>query len=148
MVTYNPEKGFPRLFPSLWYEDPEAALRWAEGTCGFREVLRIYNDEGKLRHVDLELDGAYVMFELGEPGYRSQARDGVAHVMIVVFVDDVDAHYARARAAGATIVSEPRDKPYGVRQYITRDPEGHVWEFTQFLRDAPPEEWGAVVAAS
>jgi uncharacterized glyoxalase superfamily protein PhnB len=48
---------------------------------------------------------------------------------MVVHVDDVDGHFARAKAAGATILSEPTDQPYGQREYGVRDPEGHSWWF-------------------
>jgi len=48
---------------------------------------------------------------------------------LVVHVADVDAHYERARAAGATIDSEPRNQEYGQREYGARDREGHRWWF-------------------
>jgi uncharacterized glyoxalase superfamily protein PhnB len=51
-----------------------------------------------------------------------------------IFVDDVDAHFARVKAAGAAIDREPEDQPYGLRDYGVRDPEGHHWWFSQELR--------------
>ena len=51
------------------------------------------------------------------------------HGQVYCFVDDVDAHFRRARAAGATIESEPEDKDWGDRMYTVRDPEGHQWYF-------------------
>ena len=57
-----------------------------------------------------------------------------------VRVDDVDAHYARARAAGASIDGEPQDMPYGLREYGARDLEGHRWWFSSPVkRDAEAE---------
>jgi MerR family transcriptional regulator, thiopeptide resistance regulator len=53
----------------------------------------------------------------------------VANSGLVVQVDDVDAHYQQARAAGARIDNEPVDQPYGQREYEARDPEGHRWWF-------------------
>ena len=47
-------------------------------------------------------------------------------------VDDVDAHCARARGAGAEILVEPFDPEYGGRMYTCRDPEGHVWSFGSY----------------
>ena len=52
---------------------------------------------------------------------------GAAGGGITVYVKDVDAHFEAARGAGATIVSEPKDQPYGQREYSVRDPEGHMW---------------------
>jgi uncharacterized glyoxalase superfamily protein PhnB len=48
---------------------------------------------------------------------------------LVVFVDDVDAHYHHARSGGATVDSPPTDQPYGQREYSARDPEGNLWYF-------------------
>jgi uncharacterized glyoxalase superfamily protein PhnB len=63
--------------------------------------------------------------------------------LVHAYVDDVDAHCARARAAGAKIEREPADQEYGDRNYGAIDPEGHRWFFAQKLRDVAPEEWGA-----
>jgi uncharacterized glyoxalase superfamily protein PhnB len=59
------------------------------------------------------------------------------------YVDDVDAHFERAKAAGATMLSEPEDTPWGDRHYRVEDLEGHRWMFAQHVRDVAPEEWGA-----
>jgi uncharacterized glyoxalase superfamily protein PhnB len=55
------------------------------------------------------------------------ARLGAAGGGIVVHVKDVDAHFEAARGAGATILREPTDQPYGQREYAVRDPDGHSW---------------------
>jgi PhnB protein len=62
---------------------------------------------------------------------------------MIVFVDDVDRHFSAVRDAGAGALHRPTDKPWGLRQYIVLDPEGHMWEFSQHLRDVPAREWGA-----
>ena len=63
-----------------------------------------------------------------------------------MYVEDVDAHFAHARDAGATIHAEPEDQAYGDRRYDAEDPEGHRWSFAQLLREVPVEEWGATSA--
>jgi len=65
---------------------------------------------------------------------------------VCVEVDDVDAHYAHARAAGAEITEEPTDQDYGDRRYTVVDPEGHRWFFFQHLSDVAPTDWGAQAA--
>jgi len=50
---------------------------------------------------------------------------------VYVLVDDVDGHYTRAKDAGARIVEEPNDLPFGHRRYGCRDPQGHEWYFAQ-----------------
>ena len=52
---------------------------------------------------------------------------------LVVYVDDVDAHYRRAVSHGARPESEPQDRPYGQREYAVTDPEGHRWWFATRL---------------
>jgi uncharacterized glyoxalase superfamily protein PhnB len=57
-----------------------------------------------------------------------------------VYVDDICAHFQRAKEAGAMIVREPAEKPYGTVQYAAEDPEGHVWLFSEQVRE-PEAEW-------
>jgi uncharacterized glyoxalase superfamily protein PhnB len=68
---------------------------------------------------------------LGQPGgdYRSPRNADHHTALVHVYVDDVDAHYERARAAGAEIVEEPTDQEHGERRYAAKDPEGHLWFF-------------------
>lgn len=133
-----------RAVPMISYEDVGAAVDWLCAAFGFRESDERYtDDEGRVTHAELELDGATVMLGWPGPAYRSPARhageceqaarwlatpwviDGVQ-----VEVDDIDAHLERARAAGATILRELEDQPFG-RLYSAADIEGHRWMFVQ-----------------
>jgi uncharacterized glyoxalase superfamily protein PhnB len=78
------------------------------------------------------LNSEYESMNLASPR-RLHAR----HAQMYCYVDDVDAHYARALAAGATIVAEPQDQPYGARSYRAIDPEGHRFIFATPLSDVP-----------
>jgi PhnB protein len=135
------------ITPYLLYEDGAAAIEFLTEAFGFREVLRSHSPEGRVWHAELELGGGNVF--LGEPGpqYKSPKRLGTTTVGIHVYVDDVDAHYERAKAAGAEIKAEPTDQEYGDRRYSAVDPEGQEWFFAQKLREVAPEEWGATVAS-
>jgi uncharacterized glyoxalase superfamily protein PhnB len=62
--------------------------------------------------------------------YRNPKHAGQTS-LVYVYVEDVDAHCARAREAGAKIVEEPNDQEYGDRRYTADDPEGHQWCFAQ-----------------
>jgi uncharacterized glyoxalase superfamily protein PhnB len=136
-----------RIAPYLLYEDAAAAVEFLTRAFGLRERLRVPTEEGRVSHAELELDGSLLM--LGEPGpdYQAPRSAGTRHAIVHVYVDDVDAHFARARDAGATILEEPADQPYGDRRYAAEDPEGHQWFFAQHVRDLAPEEWGAVAAS-
>jgi uncharacterized glyoxalase superfamily protein PhnB len=70
------------------------------------------------------------------------ARGVDSHDSVMVRVDDIDAHHARAGERGARILGPPTDYPYGERQYTAEDPGGHRWTFSQTIADVAPEEWG------
>jgi uncharacterized glyoxalase superfamily protein PhnB len=63
-----------------------------------------------------------------------------------VFVEDVDAHYQRARSSGAKITEELNEPGYGERQYAVEDLERHIWLFSTHVKDMNPTEWGAIIA--
>jgi uncharacterized glyoxalase superfamily protein PhnB len=133
-----------RAVPMLSYEDVGAALDWLSRAFGFRESGERYSDdEGRVTHAELELDGATVMLGWPGPDYRNPRRHGeeceqarkwleVPYVVdgVLIYVDNVDVHCERARAAGATILREPKTEPFG-RLYNAGDLEGHRWMFFQ-----------------
>jgi uncharacterized glyoxalase superfamily protein PhnB len=129
--------------PSLRYEDVGAALGWLSNAFGLREHLRWTGQDGVVRHAEMRIGDAFVELSAATDEAPSPKALGRVSHSLVVLVDDVNAHYEHARASGATIVAEPEDKPWGLRQYTTEDLERHRWEFSQYLRDAPPAEWGA-----
>jgi PhnB protein len=134
---------YPTITPYLLYEDVTSALGWLASAFGLRERLRFTEEDGRVSHAEMELGDGVVM--IGQPGgeYRNPKRAGHVSVMVHVYVDDLAAHFERARAAGARITAEPADQPYGDRRYGAEDPEGHEWTFAQHVRDVVPEDWGA-----
>ena len=125
--------------PFVFYGDVAPAIEWLTAAFGFKERFRLKGPGGVVLHAELALGRAVVM--VGGLGPRNagpppdRVRSGV-----YVFVDDVDAHCSTARAAGATIVLEPTDQPYGDRYYLATDPEGHEWYVAQHLRDVVIED--------
>jgi uncharacterized glyoxalase superfamily protein PhnB len=101
------------------YADADAALRWLSKTFGFREHVVHRDDRGAIGHAEMALGSGLIMFGQGDPSVQS----------VYVAVDDADAHFERARAAGAEITREIEDTPYGSREYSVRDPDGHTWSF-------------------
>jgi uncharacterized glyoxalase superfamily protein PhnB/DNA-binding XRE family transcriptional regulator len=119
------------LTPCLFYDDPDAALEWLPRAFGFEVVERICGADGKVMHAELAIGGARMM--LGPSGWlpmitNPRAAKGVTQ-MVWVAVGDVDAHCARARAAGAQVVAEPQTQGYGKRTYRALDDFGHLWSF-------------------
>ncbi|TAM56642.1 MAG: glyoxalase/bleomycin resistance/extradiol dioxygenase family protein [Acidobacteria bacterium] len=136
----NPPENTPRVTPYLFYEDVAAALRWLADAFGLRESLRIDGPDGKVAHAEMRLADGVVM--MGCPGrqYRNPRHVGHVTQSLHVYVDDVDAHFARAKAAGARILALPEDQFYGDRRYGAEDLEGHQWFFAQHVRDVSDEE--------
>ena len=134
------------IFPYLLYEDAAAMIEWLTRAFGFTEKLRYADDDGVVNHAELSIGGGSIM--LGAPGgeYRSPRNGGGWPAQIQVYVEDVDEHYERARAAGAEVRQELADMPYGDRRYDVYDPEGHLWMFSTHVRDVPAEDWGATAA--
>jgi uncharacterized glyoxalase superfamily protein PhnB len=130
--------------PMLSYEDAGRAADWIVEAFGFEEIER-YEDERTVTHVTLKLGDGTVY--LGNPGtdYRGPRRlaetcEAARRMLetpyvvdgVMVQVDDIEAHYECARAAGATILTELEDNPgIGQRQYRVEDIEGHRWMFVQ-----------------
>jgi len=136
----NPPVGFPRITPYLLYEDLDATLDWLIGAFGFTERVRMKGPDGKANHAEVGLAGGVVMMGHPGPDYKNPKRLGGATQLVYVYVDDVDKHFAVAKAAGARILSEPADQFYGDRTYGAEDPEGHQWSFAQHVRDVAPED--------
>jgi uncharacterized glyoxalase superfamily protein PhnB len=134
------------ITPYLLYEDVAAAIDWLARAFGFEERLRFADESGRVTHAELTLGDGELFLGSPGPGYRNPTQLGAATCLTHVYVDDVDAHCARAREAGAVIHAEPEDQAYGDRRYDAEDPEGHRWSFAQLLREVPAEEWGATSA--
>jgi uncharacterized glyoxalase superfamily protein PhnB len=122
----------PNIFPALRYRDTAAAVDWLQQAFGFEEKA-VYRDEGGgIHHAELKHGSGIVMFgQYNAAGWMGGHRpDPLAStVSLYVVVSDPDAHCERARAAGAQIVRELTDQPYGSRDYSARDLEGNLWSF-------------------
>jgi uncharacterized glyoxalase superfamily protein PhnB len=128
-----------RFTPMLVYADAPSALAFLAEAFGFEERYRMDMPDGSVGHAEIGLGDQVVMIasEWDAGGVVSPLRLPALHAQIFVRVDDVDAHHARARAAGATIAAEPADQEYGERTYRAIDPEGQRWIFGAPLRSAP-----------
>jgi uncharacterized glyoxalase superfamily protein PhnB len=147
-------RGWPRIAVAAFYDDAGAAIDWLVKTFGFEVVLRIEGEGGRIEHSELAFGNeGEAMIMVGSSGGKGEGTDpsgahrqspravgGVNTQSMCVTVDDVDAHFARARAAGATIVKEPTTSDYGEDYWVDRsyeavDLEGHHWWFMQRLRE-------------
>lgn len=115
------------------YEDARAALNWLEQSFGFERSAVHEGPDGTIAHAELRFgDGMIMLGSAGrnDLGLRTARELGAVNQGVYVILDDgIDAHFERARAAGAEIVRALHDTDYGSRDYVARDPEGNLWSF-------------------
>jgi uncharacterized glyoxalase superfamily protein PhnB len=137
----------PSVVPMLSYEDGIAALEWLARAFGFREITRLMGPNGRLAHGEMEAGSGLIMLASLIPDYQSpkhhrevceQARkwSSVPWIIdgVLVYVNNLDRHFKRSKAAGATILSEIEEGPPG-RRYRAEDLEGHRWFFFEKDQD-------------
>jgi PhnB protein len=119
------------IVPILRYRDARAAIRSLCACFGFVELFSEPPSGDIVRHARLQLGTNEIMLGSTRPddGIESPLELGAATQGLCVYVDDVDAHFERARAAGATIAGAPEDAIFG-RSYQATDIEGHPWTFS------------------
>jgi uncharacterized glyoxalase superfamily protein PhnB len=146
-------RGWPRLSAAIYYDDAAAAIDWLCRAFGFEVRLKIEGDGGRIEHSELVYGETVVM--VAQSGSRPthpkfprsaspRSVGGANTQSLMVFVDGADEHCARARAAGANVLEEPAVHDYGAdhwadRSYGVLDPEGHLWWFTERVRNPPGE---------
>ena len=126
------------VVPVLIYPDVREAVAWLTSAFGFTERVRI--GENHRAQMQVGESGAVIAADVRHDRRPPRAAEETHSVL--VRVEDVDEHCARARAQGARILMEPTDFEYGERQYAAEDPAGHRWTFSQTLADVAPESWG------
>ena len=129
-------RSMPRsiVIPELAYPNIGEAIDWLSAAFGFTLRIRMGDHRAQM---NVGEGGAVVLIE--------RTRDVSLHTAVMVRVDDVDAHYQRARKM-ARILREPADFPYGERQYTVEDLAGHHWSFSQSIADIDPRDWGGTPA--
>jgi uncharacterized glyoxalase superfamily protein PhnB len=130
----DPPINWPRISPYLLYEDVARAIAWLSSAFGFEVRSKMPMPDGTIVHAELEFAGGVILVGYPGPQYRNPERLGQATQSQYIYVQDVNAHCARATAApGIQILEQPNDQPYGDRRYGVADPEGHQWYFAQRL---------------
>jgi uncharacterized glyoxalase superfamily protein PhnB len=129
------------IIPHVAYQNVGSEIAWLTRVFGFRENYR-YGDPGQEGGAQMQAGGAYLMV-MQAMGNSSSAQLGFRTQSLMIFIEDVEAHVAHAKAEGATIFEEPHETGYGEFQYGALDCDGHRWLFSRHARDLAPEDWGA-----
>lgn len=129
------------IVPAITYSDLPSAIEWFERVFSFRErtEARLTWPGGGMTWIAVGSG----LFNIATPNekWRQDPSAAAPGVVMKVYVEDVDQHFARAKAQGATIISEPEDGFWGGRIYRALDHEGHQWEISQRGRDLAVERW-------
>jgi len=134
---------YPDVIPMIAYEDGTKAMDWLASAFGFKERTRMLGKDGRLSHGEMQAGQGVIMLATPAPEYQAPKRhreaceaaqkwSAVPYIVdgVLVYVDDVDAHYAQAKQRGAAIITEVEADRYGKR-YRVEDLEGHRWMFMQ-----------------
>jgi PhnB protein len=134
--------GYHSVTPYLIIAGAGEAIDFYAKVFGTTERERMRMPDGKIGHAELDLGDSVLMLadEFPDMGIKAPTTGGGSPVIIHVYVDDVDATFDRAVAAGAEVLQPLEDKFYGDRSAQLRDPFGHVWSIGTHIEDVPPEE--------
>ena len=134
---------YPDVIPMIAYEDGPKAMDWLSSAFGFKERARMLDKHGRLSHGEMQAGNGVIMLAAPTPDYQAPGhhREGceaaqkwsaVPYIVdgVLVYVDDVEAHYGTAKQLGATIITDVEGDQYGKR-YRAEDLEGHRWMFMQ-----------------
>jgi len=142
--------GYPRVTPYLHVDGAAAAIEFYEKVLGAKERMRMGGPDGKVGHAELEIGESIVMLadEYPDMNVLGPKSIGGTPVTISVYVEDVDAVFDAAVAAGATAVRPVDNQFYGDRTGQFEDPFGHRWSVATHVEDVPPDELEKRAAAT
>lgn len=123
-MAQNVAGAMPTFYPYFGYKDAAAALKFLTEAFGFETSVEIRAENGMILHAEMRFGNGALMLSSSTNDIPKPAEHG-----IYVYVEDLDAHYDRAKAAGATIVFPPENTEWGTRRYRCLDPEGYEWSF-------------------
>ena len=121
------------IMPTLRYKDANAAIDWLCNVFSFQRHAVYPGPNNAVGHAELTLNGGMIMLGSGKDdeygrGFKSPLELGnIETRSTYIVVTDADAVYARAKAAGGTIVRELQNTDYGSREFSVKDPEGNSW---------------------
>jgi PhnB protein len=141
---------YPRVVPYLCVDGASAAIRFYRAVFGATERMRMAEPDGRIGHAELEVGTAVIMLsdEFPDLGIRAPGTIGGTPVTLTLYVEKVDDVFARAVAAGATVLRPLKDQFYGDRTATFEDPFGHRWSIATHVEDVSAAEMAERAAAA
>ncbi len=129
----------PTIIPYFVYRDGAAALKWLTDAFGLEQTAAYTGPDGNILHAEMRFGSGAIMLGTATDEQRAQLPwDLPVGRGIYLYVEDVDAHYERARAAGAHIIYPPEDTEFGTRRYRALDLDGYEWSFGTYRPTLAP----------
>jgi PhnB protein len=150
-MTLKPiPEGYHSVTPYLAIRDAAKAIDFYKQAFGAEEIMRMAGPDGKIGHAEIRIGDSVIMLtdEYPDMGMPSPEALGGSPVSILIYVDDVDAVFDRAVAAGAKSERAVEDQFYGDRAGSVRDPFGHGWYIHTHIEEVPPDEMARRVKAA
>lgn len=143
-------EGYHTATPYLIVRDAARAIEFYKKAFGATELMRMADPSGKVMHAEIRIGNSPIMLadEVPEMGARGPESLGGSPVSILLYVEDVDALFSQAVAAGAKVQRPVKDQFYGDRSGGVTDPFGHVWYIATHKEDVSPEEMRKRAAAA
>lgn len=126
------------IIPTMRYDDPSKMIDWLCSALGFEKHLVYENEQKEIVHAELKHGTGLIMIgpniptEFGK--FIKQPKDigGQETQVTFIFVQEIDAHFKKAKASGAEILMPLKKQDYGASDYVCKDPEGHIWSFGDY----------------
>lgn len=134
--------GYHTITPYLSIQGAAEAIEFYKQAFGAIERFRMTTPAGEIGHAEIGIGDSSIMLAdpCGKGVFRSPRSLGGSTVGLHLYVEDVDAVFARATVAGAKIVEPVEDRFYGDRSGSVEDPFGHLWFLSTHKEDLTPEE--------
>jgi PhnB protein len=135
-------EGHHTVTPSLTLDDAARAIDWYKKALGAEEIARVTGPDGKIMHAEIRIGDSLIMLMDAMMGARGPQSFGGSPASLWLYVDDCDALFERALAAGGKVVphGEMRDQFWGDRSGVFADPHGYTWSIATHKEDLTPAE--------
>ncbi len=142
MTAHSLPDGYSSVTPYLIVDNTRSAIDFYRQAFGASEIMRLDGPHQKIWHAEIQIGNARIMLadEFAEMGIHCPKTLGGAGISLLIYVDEVDAVFAQALAAGATQLRAVQDQFYGDRSGMLRDPYGHIWSIATHKEDLSIEE--------